>query len=141
MYTDGSGVFGGFLLIVLVMGLVFGFVSSSIWSGKGGSSGAGFAIGFFLGVIGLVIVLVATPSPAVTISNPSGGARSIHNSMKRECPFCKEGIRGDASVCSHCQRESTPWTWNDNHWWKLETDGSWVWLDESHRQWKRAGEI
>lgn len=116
MYNDGSGVFGGFLLVILVIGLIFGFVSSNIWSGKGGSSGAGFAIGFFLGVIGLVIVLVATPNPAVTMSTPSGESRSIHNSMKRECPFCKEGIRGDASVCSHCQRESPAWTWNDNRW-------------------------
>lgn len=77
MYRDGSGVFGGFLIVILLSGPIFGFVSSSIWSGKGGSSGPGFAIGFFLGVIGLVIVLVATPSPAVTMSNPSGGARSI----------------------------------------------------------------
>ena len=140
MYTNGRGMFGGFLLVILVIGLVLGFVSSNVWSGKGGSPGAGFAIGFFLGVIGLVIVLVASPNQAVVMPDLGSGPRSIHNSMKRECPFCKEGIRGDASVCSHCQRESSPWAWNDNHWWKLDTDGRWVWLDESHRQWKQAGE-
>jgi hypothetical protein len=137
LYTDSGGAaLGTFFLIVLIVGLVLGLISSSIWSGKGGSSGAGFAIGFFLGIIGLIIVLLATPSQAAAI----GGPRSVTNSMKRECPFCKEGIRGDATVCSHCQRESPAWTWNDDHWWKLDTDGRWVWLDEARRQWKQAGE-
>lgn len=44
----------------------------------------------------------------------------------RECPSCKSQIRPDASVCPHCQRESEPWTKNDDVWWMKGETGEWV---------------
>jgi len=46
----------------------------------------------------------------------------------RECPHCKERMRGDASVCPHCQRESVAWQQKDGRWWR-QTDGGWEYLD------------
>jgi len=51
---------------------------------------AGLAYGIFLGWIG-VIILAFLP--------PRKGDKFV------ECPFCREPIRRDALVCSHCQRE------------------------------------
>ena len=31
----------------------------------------------------------------------------------RECPFCKEDMRRDASVCPHCRNNSEPWVFKD----------------------------
>lgn len=54
---------------------------------------AGFAYGFFLGWLGVIILAVLSPLP-----DPNYG----------ECPYCREDVRFDASVCPHCRRELTP---------------------------------
>jgi hypothetical protein len=52
--------------------------------------------------------------------------------MYRECPFCKEAMRRDASHCPHCRQESTPWRLHDGHWWFRESEEEpWEWLDEN----------
>jgi hypothetical protein len=47
--------------------------------------------------------------------------------MHRECPFCMEPMRRDASVCPHCRHPSDPWRLHDGHWWR-QVDGSWVYV-------------
>jgi Na+/melibiose symporter-like transporter len=54
---------------------------------------AGLAYGIFLGWIG-VIILAFLP--------PRRGDKYV------ECPFCKESIRRDALVCTHCLRDVRP---------------------------------
>jgi Superinfection immunity protein len=62
-----------------------------------------------------------TPTPAAAIGT-------------RECPFCKEEMRRDASVCPHCRRESAAWKLNDGVWW-TQVDGVWYQLNEANREW------
>jgi len=45
-------------------GLLMGVITMLIWNHKGGTKLVGFLWGFFLSLIGLVVVLVATPSAA-----------------------------------------------------------------------------
>ena len=53
----------------------------------------------------------------------------------RECPYCKEQMRRDASVCPHCRHDSPPWTWHEGRWWFRSTDGNAYWLDEGQGRW------
>jgi hypothetical protein len=55
---------------------------------------AGFAYGLFLGWIGVIILGLLS-------------AR-VDGSVYGECPWCKEDMRLNASVCPHCQRDVTP---------------------------------
>jgi Na+/melibiose symporter-like transporter len=54
---------------------------------------AGLAYGIFLGWIG-VIILAFLP--------PRTGDKYV------ECPFCKQSIRREALVCTHCLRDVRP---------------------------------
>jgi hypothetical protein len=94
---------------------------------------AGWAWGLLLGWLGVIIV--ALLSPKRDIASEVQSAR-----MYRECPFCKERMRRDASVCPHCHRESAAWTQKDGFWWTKDEGGRWVFLDESNRQWRRLDE-
>lgn len=52
----------------------------------------GYAYGIMLGWVG-VLVLALLPA-----KGPGRG--------QRECPYCKEGMRVDATVCPHCRHTS-----------------------------------
>ena len=104
--ASGVGVF-----LFLVYALIFGVVCGSVYRNKGGSYASGFALGFFLGLIGLIVVTVLTPQP----QGDSG--------LKRQCPWCKEGMQPDASVCPHCQRESEPWERRHGIWTQKDPEG------------------
>ncbi len=56
----------------------------------------GFVIGGLLGPLGIIIVLFVKPTQKKQMQG------------KRTCPFCREPIHAQASVCPHCQRESEP---------------------------------
>lgn len=55
----------------------------------------------------------------------------------RECPFCKEQMRRDASICPHCRHESPAWTLHEGRWW-TKVDGTSYWLDEVANSWQRG---
>lgn len=82
---------------------------------------AGFVLGVLLGPIGLLIAFFIKPT----------GAKLMEG--KRTCPFCKEPIHAEASVCPHCQRESAPWRWHEGHWWVKGSDGKDYYL--KNNQW------
>jgi hypothetical protein len=107
--------------VVAIVWLLSGLAAALIWSSKGGSVGAGFLIGLVLGALGLIVVLVATPS----------GRQSA---WRRECPHCKEPMRRDASVCPHCRRESQPWRLHEGRWWVEKPEG-WYYLDDQRNAW------
>ena len=117
----------------LLLGLLLAFLGGKVWEAKGGGLGVGFLICFFLGLLGFAIVLLANPSSQVIA--PSRGPRAT-----RECPFCKEAMRRDASVCPHCRLESEPWTYKDGYWWVRRDDG-FHYLDERTRSWVRHEQV
>jgi hypothetical protein len=55
----------------------------------------------------------------------------------RACPHCQAHMPRDASVCPSCERESTPWRFENGFWWTKGPDDAWYWLDEGAREWKR----
>lgn len=123
------------LLVVgwLIGGAICGFAAGTIRENQGGSFGGGFAWGFFLGLIGLVVVIATKPRPPVT--------SAASPTAVRECPFCKEAMRRDASVCPHCRHESAPWRFWEGRWWTpAETDPP-QWYDEYASRWRPSSEI
>jgi hypothetical protein len=92
--------------------------------------------------------MVQPPPPAPVASSPQSGgwaastrtgsssAAAPPSSQQtpvamRECPFCKEPMRRDASVCPHCRRESAAWTYRGGHWWAANEQGDESWLDSA----------
>ena len=121
-YDSGGAEIDPFLLLWVF----FAFLCMAIWSGKGGSSGAGFLLGLLLGIFGLLYVAFARPAPV----RPDV-------SMLRECPYCKELMRRDASVCPHCQRESKAWVFHEGTWWFKDEKGNDWWYDDRAAEWNR----
>jgi hypothetical protein len=145
---------GAAVVILLVIALVFGFAAGAVRENQGGSFGGGFAWGFFLGFIGLIVVVAtkpamsstnalgtSSPSPRAPSVVPGSGSESIPQVpvAMRECPFCKEDMRRDASVCPHCRRESPAWSYEKGVWWAPNDDGDRMWLDPGG-QWHSASE-
>jgi len=75
------------LPLFLILGLFFAIVAALIGSRKG-QGGLGFILGLLFGPFGILIMLFTKGS-------------------RRECPYCKEIVKQDATVCPHCQREFT----------------------------------
>ena len=89
------------LYVLLVWWFVFGTASAVAWRHRGGDTFSGFLIGFFFGVFGLGYTLLATPSGVAL-------AEAREEALYRECPYCRERMRRDASVCPHCHRDVAP---------------------------------
>lgn len=81
---------GGLLIGAVVLWVIPIFVAVSQGRAK---DRAGLAYGLFLGWLG-VIILAVLPRR--------------QGEMYGECPHCRENIRLDASVCSHCRRDVKP---------------------------------
>jgi hypothetical protein len=113
----------------------------------------GFWYGFLLGWIGVLIVALLPARPEETLAeqlefierNPYGHSKEKVEAARaevlaklaaasRDCPFCKEQMRRDASVCPHCRHESEAWTFHDGAWW-LSRNGVWNRHDESTGEW------
>jgi hypothetical protein len=77
------------LILIAVLWVLPIFIAGSIGKSKGRQ---GAAYGILLGWVGVLIVAVLPP----------GADRSGRTG---ECPFCKERMRSDATVCPHCQRD------------------------------------
>lgn len=79
------------LVGAIILWIVPIFVAHSIGKPKRREGGY---YGLLLGWIGVLVIAILPPLA------PKGG------SSHRECPFCKEPMRVDASVCPHCRHES-----------------------------------
>jgi hypothetical protein len=136
---------GGVLLVVVALYFLPTIIAAAR---KVPSVGSVVVINVLLGwtLIGWVVALaMAARSPAVraadsvveTAPSPLGGASSTPAELYRECPFCKERMRRDASVCPHCRNQSEPWEFTDGVWWR-NVDGRWSWLNETTGRWSAA---
>ena len=107
-------------------------------------------VGIFLGWIGVIIVALLPPGSPMTleelekkraVSSPEWYEKKrgelFAARIHRQCPFCKEDMRRDASVCPHCRHESQPWTLHEGNWW-VKADGNWHRLDEIENKWVPA---
>src|SRR2546423_9325389 len=61
--------------------------------------------------------------------------------VDRECPFCKEAMRRDATVSPPCRRESPAWEYREGRWWTASDEGQDVWYDEVGGKWQTADEL
>lgn len=107
---------------VVVFWIVPIFVAANMWERKGGNKWSGAAMGLIIGWIGVLIAAIASPG---------GTAKPSKQQMatSRECPHCKSLIRREATVCPHCQRESTPWILHEGRWWTKDSEGKDYYLD------------
>lgn len=73
-----------------IMGIVFVWLAFAIISAMVGSKKGegllGFIVGLLFGPFGLLFVIFSKGN-------------------RKDCPFCKEPMNKDATVCPHCQRE------------------------------------
>jgi hypothetical protein len=97
MFTNSSSVHDLVIVVALMGALFSGYAGMTIWARKGGKPGNGFLLGGLLGVLGVLILVLATPKQAEIDS----AARS--EGLVR-CPHCAELINHQAHVCRYCQR-------------------------------------
>lgn len=76
--------------VLPLLWILFAIVAALIGSPKG-QGVLGFILGLLFGPLGVLIMLFTKGS-------------------KRECPYCKELVKQNATVCAHCQKEITPAT-------------------------------
>jgi hypothetical protein len=137
-------------IVTLVIVAVLYFVPALVaWSRKVPNVGSVVVINLLLGwtIVGWVVALaMAARSVPVTTSSPAGGKRPQArpepgapwpgSAPVRECPYCKEPMRRDASVCPHCRRESPASVMHEGRWRTKDENGSDVWLDEGEGRWR-----
>jgi hypothetical protein len=148
---------GGLILLALVIEVALAFVAGQVWRDKGGDYAVGFLAGLFLGILGLILVAILTPQAALTglaggrsvgiepaqrppavrtgLAPREPGSQAHGPNSARECPHCWEPMRRDGSVCPHCGRESTPWSWRSGRWWAFDPTGRELVLDEATWEW------
>jgi hypothetical protein len=95
------------------------FVANAMGRSKNRS---GLAYGLLLGWVGVLILALLPAADPITLENIGRHRKRLGESQYHqlkdqlivearrfgECPFCKEQVRADATVCPHCQREMTP---------------------------------
>ena len=84
-----------FLVIAALLGLIPAFIAQS----KGRSFGAWWLYGFLLFIVAIIHVLFVTPRNTVgTVASDSTGPM-------RDCPYCAEPVKYQATKCKHCGSE------------------------------------
>ena len=98
MFTHSGSLHDLVIVVAFIGALLSGYAGMTIWARKGGKPGKGFIVGGLLGVLGVLILVLATPGQAEIDS----AARS--EGLIR-CPHCAELVNQRAHVCRYCQRE------------------------------------
>jgi hypothetical protein len=115
---------------------------------------SGAAYGLFLGWLGVVILVLLPTLPEIStaeqlarlerrrgqlrpeyIATERARLRAALATATRECPFCKEKMRRDASVCRHCRHDSEAWIYEDGQW-RARSGKMWFALVESRGEWE-----
>jgi hypothetical protein len=81
---------------IIIVGMLCGMATMAIAENRGNPRSANlkwFVTGFFLGIFGVIIALI---SPKKTEGFVETGKMIV-------CPFCKEHINAEATVCRYCQ--------------------------------------
>ena len=119
----------------------------------------GAAYGLCLGWLGVIIVALLPPVPERSVAErlawlerrggqlrPAYVAEEqarLHAELAtatRECPFCKEEMRRDASVCRHCGRDSEAWIYEGGQW-RARSGEAWFCLVEASGEWEPLGTV
>ncbi|MCE7547267.1 zinc ribbon domain-containing protein [Klebsiella michiganensis] len=86
------------LVIAALLGLIPAFIAQS----KGRSFGAWWLYGFLLFIIAIIHVLLVKPR------NTVGTVASDSIDPMRDCPYCAEPVKYQATKCKHCGSEIEP---------------------------------
>jgi hypothetical protein len=79
---------------LLIGAVILWVVPVFVAVGQGnGKNRAGLAYGLFLGWLGVIILAFLPPRA---------------DERYGECPYCRENVRHDATVCPHCRRALSP---------------------------------
>ena len=84
-----------FLVIAALLGLIPAFIAQS----KGRSFGAWWLYGFLLFIVAIIHVLFVAPR------NTAGAVASDSIGPMRDCPYCAEPVKYQATKCKHCGSE------------------------------------
>lgn len=90
-----------------------------------------------LGILIFLLFLAALISIVVMSFQLAGLKRVLTHSgnpLGRLCPYCRERINREASVCKHCGRESPAWRFEGGRWQADGPDGD-LWFDETTNTW------
>ncbi|WP_234008635.1 hypothetical protein [Serratia sp. MYb239] len=86
----------GIIVIAALLGLIPAFIAQS----KGRSFAGWWVYGFLLFIVAIIHVLI--------IPAKNSNIIEISSSDLRDCPFCAEPIKRQASKCKHCGSEVEP---------------------------------
>ena len=87
-----------FLVIAALLGLIPAFIAQS----KGRSFGGWWLYGFLLFIVAIIHVLF------VPSLNSSVAAVADSQGPMRDCPYCAEPVKYQATKCKHCGSDVTP---------------------------------
>ena len=140
------------LVLVLALWAGLAAIPAVIADKKGYNLFGFFFFGLFFFLPALIVTLLLQPKVGATWSTPRPQPRPVATQQiarsavmsgpgappaaVRECPHCKSAMRRDASVCTACQRESSPWIFHGGHWWATSDQGIQMWLDEGAGAWR-----
>lgn len=85
-------------MTLLILAAFLGLITALIAQSKGRSFGAWWLYGFLLFIVAIVHVLIV-PS----LRTPTSKSHEL-----RDCPYCAEPIKLQASKCKHCGSEVLP---------------------------------
>jgi hypothetical protein len=58
-------------------------------------------------IYGICLLIIAIPHSLIIRKTTEQRRKELKADGYRECPFCKEPVRVDATVCPHCRRDLT----------------------------------
>lgn len=110
----------GFLVVAALLGLITAFIAQS----KGRSFAGWWVYGFLLFIVAIIHVLIIPSVKEHQLTN-------ISSDESRDCPYCAEPIKRQASKCKHCGSDVEPLPISISAISEREGDGTKI-------QWKRV---